>query len=180
MRCEKEGWDVGFKAKIETSAVAKKRRGWRVGGGQVGAKKMPKIMHNREWWRETEVKERQVRHSKRGGVTPDIKRVMPKNVRNERDKRQRNRKKEKHRANSTLAMPDLSPYWAKSSLVGRTSWLCTRLVCNLSKRNNAVLHLFMCRKMEPLRGQYLDLCRSVCMLPLDHIKLLYSTHPQPS
>lgn len=45
---------------------------------------------------------------KRGGVTPDIKRGRPKNVRNERVRK--TKKKEERTANSTLAKPELSPY----------------------------------------------------------------------
>lgn len=94
----------------------------------------------------------------RGGATPDIKRVKPKNVRNERDRK--TKKQKRGRAQSQqFALPDLYPYRAKSRLVGRTSWLCTCLVFNLSK-GMTFFCISLCRKRESLRGQYLDHCCS--------------------
>lgn len=39
------------------------------------------------------MKERQARHSNRGGVTPDIKRVKPKNVWNKSDRKTKKQKR---------------------------------------------------------------------------------------
>lgn len=48
-----------------------------------------------------------MKHSKRGGVTPDINRVMPKKIQNERDRRTEERKSIEP---IVQAIPDLSPY----------------------------------------------------------------------
>lgn len=49
MRREKEGWEGGFKVKMEINTAAiKKKGGWTVGRGQGRTKKMTKIMHYRE------------------------------------------------------------------------------------------------------------------------------------
>lgn len=130
----------------------------------------------REWWRGAEVRERQVRHSKREGIGEGCQR-MP-GMRKTKTKK-KNRRKEEHWANSVLAMPNLSPSRAKSSIVGRTYWLCYPPGLHLSKRNSIDFCFITCRKMESPRGQYLDLCRLVYML-LEHTELLCITRPQRS
>ena len=47
---------------------------------------------------------------KRGRVTLDIKKLKPNNIKMREPERQRNRKKEAHRANSAVEMLDLSQY----------------------------------------------------------------------
>lgn len=70
---------------------------WR---GQSRTKKMTKIMHCGERWRETEVKETSETFKQRGGVTSDIYRAKPRNVRNERDSKTKTQKWRKERAQS--------------------------------------------------------------------------------
>ncbi len=79
---------------MEMNTVATKKGGWRVGRGPGRTKKMIKnnalqgVMKRNRGERETSEAFKQ-----RGGVTPDIKRVKPKNVWNERDRKTKKQKR---------------------------------------------------------------------------------------
>ena len=124
--------------------------------------KMTKIMHCRQWWREAEVKERQVRHSNREGESHRIYREWSQRMSRMRERQKdKDREEEQQKASHTFALPDLLSYWAKSRLVGRLLWCSPCLFCNLSKGVTFFCVSLCVGKGGSLRGQHLNHCSSL-------------------